>query len=151
MLKIKKFMVTLMALALMIVYPSQIFANDKTIDCEEFSKAPIEFTDEERASISGSFGTAYIGYMSSARMLNWRLTPKQLVSSFAGTITVTTTSGRHVQTYYVSGSGMSPTGQVSVSSLKKGTYIAKFAGSGVTASGSKFAILPGLQQVFTKN
>ena len=100
--------------------------------------------------ISGNFGTAYIGYMSSAKMLNWRLTPNKLIGSFAGTILVTTTSGIPVKTYYVSGGGMSPTGQVSVSSLKKGTYRATFGGNGVTVSGKKFNILPGLSETFTK-
>ena len=121
-----------MAIMTIIVPSSQIFANEQVMDSEAMRKASIVFsTDEERASISGNFGTAYIG-------------------SFAGTILVTTTSGVPVKTYYVSGGGMSPTGQVSVSSLKKGTYRATFGGNGVTVSGKKFNILPGLSETFTK-
>lgn len=121
-----------MAIMIIVVPSSQIFANEQVMDSEAMRKAPIVFsTDEERASISGNFGTAYIG-------------------SFAGTILVTTTSGLPVKTYYVSGGGMSPTGQVSVSSLKKGTYRATFGGNGVTVSGKKFNILPGLSETFTK-
>ncbi len=147
----KKFIGTLMAIMIIVVPSSQIFANEQVMDSEAMRKAPIVFsTDEERASISGNFGTAYIGYMSSAKMLNWRLTPNELIGSFAGTILVTTTSGIPVKTYYVSGGGMSPTGQVSVSSLKKGTYRATFGGNGVTVSGKKFNILPGLSETFTK-
>ena len=132
MFKMKKFIGTLMAIMIIIVPSSQIFANEQVMDSEAMRKAPIVFsTDEERASISGNFGTAYIG-------------------SFAGTILVTTTSGIPVKTYYVSGGGMSPTGQVSVSSLKKGTYRATFGGNGVTVSGKKFNILPGLSETFTK-
>ena len=128
----KKFIGTLMAIMIIVVPSSQIFANEQVMDSEAMRKAPIVFsTDEERASISGNFGTAYIG-------------------SFAGTILVTTTSGIPVKTYYVSGGGMSPTGQVSVSSLKKGTYRATFGGNGVTVSGKKFNILPGLSETFTK-
>ena len=132
MFKMKKFIGTLMAIMTIIVPSSQIFANEQVMDSEAMRKAPIVFsTDEERASISGNFGAAYIG-------------------SFAGTILVTTTSGIPVKTYYVSGGGMSPTGQVSVSSLKKGTYRATFGGNGVTVSGKKFNILPGLSETFTK-
>ena len=132
MFKMKKFIGTLMAIMIIVVPSSQIFANEQVMDSEAMRKAPIVFsTDEERASISGNFGTAYIG-------------------SFAGTILVTTTSGLPVKTYYVSGGGMSPTGQVSVSSLKKGTYRAIFGGNGVTVSGKKFNILPGLSETFTK-
>ena len=121
-----------MAIMIIVVPSSQIFANEQVMDSEAMRKAPIVFsTDEERASISGNFGTAYIG-------------------SFAGTILVTTTSGIPVKTYYVSGGGMSPTGQVSVSSLKKGTYRAIFGGNGVTVSGKKFNILPGLSETFNK-
>ena len=121
-----------MAIMIIVVPSSQIFANEQVMDSEAMRKAPIVFsTDEERASISGNFGTAYIG-------------------SFAGTILVTTTSGIPVKTYYVSGGGMSPTGQVSVSSLKKGTYRATFGGNGVTVLGKKFNILPGLSETFTK-
>ena len=128
----KKFIGTLMAIMIIVVPSSQIFANEQVMDSEAMRKAPIVFsTDEERASISGNFGTAYIG-------------------SFAGTILVTTTSGIPVKTYYVSGGGMSPTGQVSVSSLKKGTYRATFGGNGVTVSGKKFNILPGLSETFNK-
>lgn len=139
-----------MAIAIMVVPSSQIFADEKIMDSESMTKAPIEFSTE-KASISGSFGTAYIGYMSSARMLNWRLTPKELISSFSGTILITSLSGTPVKTYYVSGSGMSPTGQVDVSGLKKGTYKATFAGNGISVSGKKFNILPGLSETFTKN
>ena len=121
-----------MAIMIIVVPSSQIFANEQVMDSEAMRKAPIVFsTDEERASISGNFGTAYIG-------------------SFAGTILVTTTSGIPVKTYYVSGGGRSPTGQVSVSSLKKGTYRATFGGNGVTVSGKKLNILPGLSETFTK-
>ena len=128
----KKFIGTLMAIMIIVVPSSQIFANEQVMDSEAMRKAPIVFsTDEERASISGNFGTAYIG-------------------SFAGTILVTTTSGLPVKTYYVSGGEMSPIDQVSVSSLKKGTYRAIFGGNGVTVSGKKFNILPGLSETFTK-
>ena len=128
----KKFIGTLMAIMIIVVPSSQIFANEQVMDSEAMRKAPIVFsTDEERASISGNFGTAYIG-------------------SFAGTILVTTTSGLPVKTYYVSGGEMSPIDQVSVSSLKKGTYRATFGGNGVTVSGKKFNILPGLSETFTK-
>jgi hypothetical protein len=155
MLNLKKFMATLMTLAIIIVYPCQIFADNSTTKDEEFSEAPIVLQDESQlrtlgSSLSGGFGTAYIGYMDSARMLNWRLTPTKMIGSFAGTIKVTTTSGRLVKTYYVSGGGMSPSGQVSVSSLKKGTYLAKFEGNGLSSSGSHFYILPGLHYTFTK-
>ncbi len=153
MLKMKKFIGTIIAIAVIVVPSTQSFAyeNKKVIDLEVMNKAPIVFSkDEERASISGDFGTAYIGYMSSAKMLNWRLTPKELIGSFSGTILVTNMSGLPVKTYYVSGSGMSPTGQISVSALKKGTYKATFAGNGVTVSGKKFNILPGLSETFTK-
>ena len=109
MLKMKKFIGTLMAIMIIVVPSSQIFANEQVMDSEAMRKASIVFsTDEERASISGNFGTAYIGYMSSAKMLNWRLTPNELIGSFAGTILVTTTSGLPVKTYYVSGGEMSP-------------------------------------------
>lgn len=78
-----------MAIAIMVVPSSQIFANEKIMDSESITKSPIEFsTKEERAS-------------------------------FAGTIYVTSLSGTPVKTYYVSGSGMSPSGQVDVSGLKK--------------------------------
>ena len=128
----KKFIGTLMAIMIIVVPSSQIFANEQVMDSEAMRKASIVFsTDEERASISGNFGTAYIG-------------------SFAGTILVTTTSGLPVKTYYVSGGEMSPIDQVSVSSLKKGTYRAIFGGNGVTVSGKKFNILPGLSETFTK-
>ena len=44
-----------------IIYFIQSFANEKVIDLEAMTKAPIVFSkDEERASISGDFGTAYI-------------------------------------------------------------------------------------------
>nr|WP_295606024.1 hypothetical protein [uncultured Terrisporobacter sp.] len=90
MFKMKKFIGTLMAIMIIIVPSSQIFANEQVMDSEAMRKASIVFsTDEERASISGNFGTAYIG-------------------SFAGTILVTTTSGLPVKTYYVSGGEMSP-------------------------------------------
>lgn len=155
MLKIKKFITTLMVLAIMFILPFQSFADTKEDQMvfesqTVFIDADADADISTRASVTGRYGTAYIGYMSNARMLNWRLTGSKMIANFTGTISVTRLSGTPVRKYYVSGSGMSPNGQINVSSLKKGTYLATFSGTGKLVSGKSFYILPGLHENFTK-
>lgn len=134
----KKITTLLLTLIICSIPLTSTFANEISDEEFNFTEVPLEATLDTNArnSVTGLGGTAYIGSMNNGNTLIWRITStKGPILSFAGTISITDTKGKHIKTLYVSGGGpISITKQVAVGSgVKKGsTYKATFNGSGVS-------------------
>ncbi len=166
---IKKITTISLSLVLPILSFTSSFANESkeyneintnTLNINEsiqdisFKETPLLFKSSNeliKASLEGSGGTAYLGYMSRSKSLNWRLTSsKGAMLTFTGKIKVYDSTGRLVMTFPINKIGFtsSMTGQEYVGFLKKGSYEAELTGTGTTGAGV-LNVKSGLYQAFT--